>query len=47
MMIEQWFTPKAFANLSPELERSDNPGCEYKMIINAESVCLKEEPFQG
>ena len=26
-------TPKAFANPSPGLERSDNPGIEYKKTI--------------
>jgi hypothetical protein len=32
------FTPKAFANFSPGLERSDNPGITALLGINAESV---------
>src|SRR6185503_14705948 len=31
-------TPKALANLSPGLERSDNPGNDRNKRINAESV---------
>ena len=31
-------TPKALANFSPGLERSDNPGYTNKQLNNAESV---------
>jgi hypothetical protein len=40
-------TPKAFANFSPWFERSENPGYETITATNAESVCFKDEPFQG
>ena len=41
-------TPKAFANFSPGLERSDNPGYNQNMRINAERVRhVQDEPLRG
>jgi hypothetical protein len=39
-------TPKAFANFSPGLERSDNPGIEYKKQRNPERVRRERNPFR-
>ena len=39
-------TPKAFANFSPGLERSDNPGTDTTSL-NPERVRPAGEPFQG
>ena len=42
-------TPKAFANFSPGLERSDNPGRQYKKVtktLKALGMC-RNNPFQG
>ena len=40
-------TPKAFANLSPWLERSDNPGiANPNCAINPERVPLAANPFR-
>ena len=41
-------TPKAFANFSPGLKRSDNPGSYSQSRTNAESVRpVQYKPFQG
>jgi hypothetical protein len=41
------FTPKGFANFSPELERSDNPGNKRtKHIQNPERVRGERNPFR-
>src|SRR5688572_25840141 len=41
------FTPKALANFSPALERSDNPGsANQKLHKNAESVRAGPNPFR-
>ena len=40
-------TPKALANRSPGLDRSDNPGNLNNKRRNPERVRLGEEPFQG
>jgi hypothetical protein len=39
-------TPKALANFSPGLERSDNPGCIDKKQENPERVCCLPNPFR-
>jgi hypothetical protein len=39
-------TPKAFANFSPGLERSDNPGNENEMTMNPERVRRLANPFR-
>ena len=40
-------TPKAFANLSPGFERSENPGvCERKIKLNPERVRRLANPFR-
>jgi hypothetical protein len=41
-------TPQAFANFSPGLERSDNPGIgELSNLGNPEGGSSNSEPFQG
>jgi len=40
-------TPKAFANLSPGLERERQPWVNQEIAINPERVPLKANPFQG
>jgi hypothetical protein len=39
-------TPKAFANFSPGLERSDNPGSEHQLLLNPERVRQPANPFR-
>ena len=39
-------TPKACANFSPGLERSDNPGNKRKVELNPERVRLERNPFR-
>jgi hypothetical protein len=39
-------TPKAFANFSPRLERSDNPGLKHKRSLNPEKGSANGERFQ-
>jgi hypothetical protein len=40
-------TPKAFANVSPGLERSDNPGIRsQKNLLNPERVRQPPNPFR-
>ena len=38
----QGLTPKAFANFSPGLERSDNPGSTNEQVINPERVNIAQ-----
>jgi len=40
-------TPKAFANFSPGLERSDNLEAIKKLLLNPEKGSAVGEPFQG
>jgi hypothetical protein len=40
-------TPKALANFSPGLERSDNPGYKPKIATNPEKGSALGEPLQG
>jgi len=40
-------TPKVLANCSPGLERSDNPGYQFKYTANPERVRRLANPFQG
>ena len=42
----QVYTPKALANSSPGLERSENPGVQQKRSPNPERA-MSVEPFQG
>ena len=42
-----YLTPKALANSSPGLERSDNPGRENKIEFNPEKGSPTVKPFQG
>ena len=44
--VEQTHTPKAFANVSPGLERSDNPGNVIRICFNPERVRLGNNPFR-
>jgi hypothetical protein len=40
-------TPKAFANFSPGLERSDNPGLTKNNLIEPCKGSTTAKPFQG
>ena len=42
-----WNTPKAFANFSPGLERSDNPGNANNKALNPERVRRAANTFEG
>ena len=39
-------TPKALANVSPGLERSDNPGLPNQIRNDPEGVCSASNPFR-
>ena len=39
-------TPKAFANFSPGLERSDNPGIRLKTTFNPVRVRRERNPYR-
>ena len=47
MQFDDQLTPKAFANFSPGLERSENPGYTNKKCMNPEKGSALGEPFQG
>ncbi len=45
-MVQFENTPKALANVSPRLERSDNPGVKPKEMVNPERVRRLANPYR-
>ena len=46
LLFYSLITPKAFANFSPGLERSDNPGRTSTLSLNPERVRQPPNPFR-